>query len=82
MKAKKSPINNLTAFFGKIATVIVSGLPKAQFLFRPANKSIYHIKGSYVKPDSEKHYHKPIAKPVVEKQTLIKEKKKTKTGHL
>lgn len=81
MKAQQSPLRRLTAVFGKIATAVVSGLPKRKLLFRPVNKSLVHLGKTSVKPDNAKHYHKPIAKPVVEKQTLLKEKKKVRSVH-
>ena len=81
MNAKGKLASNLTALFSKIATVLVSGLPRNRVLFRPLNKSFLQARKGNVKTNSEKYYHKPIAKPVVEKQTLLKEKKKVRPSH-
>jgi hypothetical protein len=80
MKAIQSNLN-LGAFFSKIATAIVSGLPRQKLISKPENKTILHSKKENFKIDIEKHYHHPIAKPVVEKQTLLKESKKAKSVH-
>ena len=78
MNAKGKMVSNLTSLFSKIATVMVSGLPRTKVLFRPVNKSFLKSRKENIKTNSEKYYHKPIAKPVVEKQTLLREKKKVR----
>jgi len=84
MKTKSSKLNQLKSLgsiFGKITTAIVSGLPKEKFFIKRENKAILQNKKESFKPDSKKHYHRPMAKPAVEKQTLLKEKKKAKAVH-
>jgi len=81
MKAKQSNLKSLGSFFGKIATAIVSGLPRQKFVSKPRNKTVLHSKNENFKADNDKHYHHPIAKPVVEKQTLLKETKKMRSAH-
>lgn len=81
MKTNQNPIINLTVFFSKMVSAVVSGLPKAKLLFKPSTKTFLQIKKKYLKSKSEKYYHRPLAKPVVEKQTLLKEKKKARTVH-
>ncbi len=78
MKAKQGSIRKVMGTFANIATSVVSGLPRDKYLLKPENKVIIHNKKETFKPDDEKHYHRPIAKPVVEKQTLLKESKKKK----
>lgn len=81
MNVKRKLVSNLTSLFSRIATVMISGLPRNKVLFKPVNKSFLQYRKENVKINSEKYYHKPIAKPVVEKQTLLKEKKKIRTTH-
>ena len=70
--------NYLGNFFRRISIAIVSGLPREKILLKPENVTIMQPRKESYKPDSEKHYHHPLAKPVVEKQTLLKNKKKIK----
>jgi len=65
----------------KTAYAIVSGLPKEKILFNPVNKKMLHNKKEIFNISSEKHYHRPISRNAVEKQTLLKEKKKTRVMH-
>ncbi len=81
MKAIQSSLKSLGNFFGVIATSIVSGLPRKKILTKPSNASVLQTRKVSFKPDSEKHYHRPVAKPFVEKQTLLKETKKPKAKH-
>ncbi|WP_163325375.1 hypothetical protein [Draconibacterium mangrovi] len=81
MKTQQNPIHQIITFGGKMATAIVSGLPNSKVIFKPVNKSFLQIRTKNVKFHDEKYYHRPIAKPVVEKQTLLKEKKKVKIAH-
>jgi len=69
---------NIWNFIANIATAIVSGLPREKVEIRPTSKTILQKPNESFKPTSEKHYHRPTAKPVVEKQTLLKEEKKVK----
>ena len=78
MKARQNQLKKVSGFFAKIATAIVSGAPGRRIFFRPQNKSVFQPQEMSFKPDSEKHYHRPKSKPAVEKQTLLKEKKKIK----
>jgi hypothetical protein len=81
MKARRTILMRLAGFLVKIPTAIVSGLPRKKLLDTPVNKSILHTMDVERRSESEKHYHRPVAKPVVEKQTLLKEKKKAKAVH-
>ncbi|WP_346856460.1 hypothetical protein [uncultured Draconibacterium sp.] len=81
MKKNKSLISRILRFCGKIVTTIVSGLPRERITLKPENKATLVNKKESFKRDDEKHYHRPVAKPVVEKQTLLKEVKKTKAPH-
>ena len=74
-------LKKLGDFFRKIATAIVSGLPRQTFVSKPMNKTVLYSKNENFKGDNKKHYHHPIAKPVVEKQTLLKETKKMKSSY-
>ncbi|MCF8371943.1 MAG: hypothetical protein K9H64_09990 [Bacteroidales bacterium] len=71
----------LGGFFSKIVKAILSGFPRGKILIKPVNVTILRNPKDSFKPDSEKHYHRPKAKPTVEKQTLLKERKKTKAKH-
>ena len=52
-----------------------------KIIFRPQRVELVGIKYKSKKPTDEKFNHIPMSKPVVEKQTLLKEKKKVKTVH-
>ena len=81
MKTKNALSDNLKKFgnfFRKLVKAIVSGIPSEKIYTNPGGKSRIPINKLNVKSDIEKHYHKPVSKPVVEKQTLLKEKKKEK----
>jgi hypothetical protein len=78
MKANKSILSRLLRFFGNIITTIVSGIPRERITLKPKNKTPLLSKKEDLKSNTEKHYHRPLAKPVVEKQTLLKETKKRK----
>jgi len=83
MNSQDSFFKKLKSFgnqLGKLATAIVSGLPRQKIVMKPENKTILQDKKASFKTDTEKHYHRPTAKPVVEKQTLLKEMKK-KAAH-
>ena len=79
--SKFNPIKSIGDFLWKIFTPLVSGLPHKTIFVKPENKFIIHTKKECLKINSERHYHRPIAKPVVERQTLPREKKKVKTAH-
>jgi hypothetical protein len=78
MKSNNSFISSLGNFFGQILKGIIAGLPGRKLVFKPNSKSMVQEKPEHLKMDSEKHYHRSKAKPAVEKQTLLKEKKKNK----
>lgn len=63
-------------FLKQISIAIVSGFPSKKMYFKKERNTVVYQKQQNIVLDNEKHYHKPIAKPVVEKQTLLKEKKK------
>lgn len=76
VKHKSNYFQNIWNFIRKIAKAIVSGIPTEKHDLKPRQKSAVYNPPSKMKADDEKHYHKPVGKPVVEKQTLHKEKKK------
>ncbi len=63
-------------FVSKIASAIVSGIPREKIYCKPVAKTTFHQRNQNLKADSEKHYHRPASKPVPEQQTLLKEIKK------
>ena len=65
-------------FIKKASMAIVSAVPAEKVYSTKNRKSEVYIRDEDSKNDQEKHYHRPISKPVVEKQTLIKEVKKQK----
>lgn len=73
-----SYLQSLWNCFNKIDKAIISGIPSNKVYFKPNKKSTLQIKNKEIGPDTEKHHHRPISKPVVEKQTLLKETKKAK----
>jgi urate oxidase len=73
-----SYLQSLGNYFNKIAKTIISRIPTNKVYFKSNNKSTVQIKNEEIGPDAEKHHHRPISKPVVEKQTLLKETKKAK----
>ena len=84
MRSKTSRFNSLKSvgkLLSRIITAVVSGLPRKEIVFKPEINSRVQNRKENIKTDNEKHYHHPISKPVVEKQTIIKEKKKVKAVH-
>ena len=84
MKTKNIYADLLFRFWGfikKVSTAIVSAIPNQNFYSTKNRKSKIFIRDEESASSSEKHYHRPISKPVVEKQTLIKETKKQKGYH-
>lgn len=71
-------LNNFWCFLGKVAKAIVSGIPSQKTYLEPNKESKVFMGDENTKPDYEKHYHKPLSRPAVEKQTLRKEVKKAK----
>ena len=65
-------------FIKKASIAIVSAVPAEKIYSTKSRKSKMYIVDEESKNDKEKHYHRPISKPVVEKQTLTKEAKKQK----
>ncbi len=80
MKTQTGYLRKIGGFIARMSTAIVSGIPREKAVLKPRNYTIQHNGKPYVKPGSEKYYHRPPGKPVVEKQTLLKEKKKAKAG--
>ncbi|MCF8381183.1 MAG: hypothetical protein K9H49_16545 [Bacteroidales bacterium] len=67
-------------FIKRCCIAIVSGIPRQKVELKPPGKTSVYTHPKEKKAESEKRYHKPVAKPVVEKQTLLKEKKKVRGG--
>lgn len=74
-------LNDFWQFVVKVIKAIVSGIPSEKVYLEPNKKAKVYMGDEEIKPDYEKHYHRPHAKPVVEKQTLRKEIKKTDVNH-
>lgn len=70
-------LNDIGRLFSKAIRAIVSGIPSHNLNSKPGNNSKVFISSEEIKPDYEKHYHKPYSKTAVEQQTLRKEMKKT-----
>ncbi len=70
-------LNNVWRFIGKVSKAIVSGIPSQKIYLKPNRKSNVFVDDEELKPDYEKHYHKPLSKSAVEQQTLRKEIKKS-----
>ncbi len=68
-------------FLGKIPKAIVSGIPTQKIYSKPDKVSKVYSGDDEVMHDFDKHHHKPESKPVVEKQTLLKETKKLQGHH-
>jgi hypothetical protein len=62
----------------RVSTAIVSAVPGEKIYSGKTGKSRVYIHDADSKNDPEKHFHRPMSKPAVEKQTLIKETKKQK----
>ena len=73
-----SYLQSLWNYFNKIAKTIISRIPANKIYLIPNKKSTVQIKNEEIGPNTEKHHHRPISNPVVEKQTLLKETKKAK----
>ena len=65
-------------FIKKVSIAIVSAVPNQNIYSIKIRKSKIFVRDEESANSSEKLYHRPISKPVVEKQTLIKEAKKQK----
>lgn len=80
MKTKNIYANYLNDFWrliSKVSKAIVSGIPSQKVYLKPNIKSSVFVGDEEIKPDYEKHYHRPLSKPAVEQQTLRKEIKKS-----
>ena len=65
----------------KVCMGIVSAFPTEKVFSTNSNSSRVILKDEQVIKDTAKYYHRPRAKPAVEKQTLLKEgKKQSKHG--
>ena len=73
--------NDLWRFVSKVIKAIVSSIPSEKVYLEPNKKAKVYMGDEEIKPDYEKHYQRPRSKPVVEKQTLLKEIKKTDVSH-
>jgi hypothetical protein len=78
MKTQAAYLRKIGRSIARISTAIVSGIPREQVLLKPRYSTTLQNRKLYAKPGSEKHYHRPMGKPAVEKQTLLKETKKAK----
>ncbi|MFC2087762.1 hypothetical protein ACFLSA_06350 [Bacteroidota bacterium] len=74
-------LQTLHYLYNKITSSKIFIIPATRLVFKPNRKSTVQINYKEMKIDTEKHYHRTVAKPVVEKQTLLKEKKKAKSSH-
>ena len=77
----QAPIKSIWYFFSKIIIAIVSGMQGKKFYSKPFVKINFYQRNHEIKPDMKIHYHRPISRPVAEKQTLLKEIKKTRIPH-
>ena len=62
----------------KISLAIVSGISSDKITIPLKKRSNILITKEEIKKDWDKHYHRPVSRPAVEKQTLLKESKKQK----
>ena len=70
---------NLHYLYRCILKSNIFNIQRGKFLFKPdKNKRVHISYDNDMSIDHEKHYHRPNTRPVVEKQTLIQEKKKQK----
>jgi hypothetical protein len=65
-------------FIKKASIAIVLAVPYQKIRPTELRKTRLYFLDEGFKDDKEKHHFRPISKPVVEKQTLIKEAKKQK----
>ena len=69
-------IQGIKNFFKKIINSKDLSIPSTKLIFRPNNKSTIESPKNKKNTDFNKHNHKPNTRPVAEKQSLLKEKKK------
>ena len=62
----------------KVSIAIVSAIPTGKVFRSNASKSRVPRRNEEIGKGTDKYYHRPISKPAVEKQTLLKETKKQK----
>lgn len=74
-------LQKIWKYISVFTTSVVSGIPSDKNYFKPRKESTIQVKKEGMKPGFEKHYHRPVSKPVVEKQTLSQEKKKMKSSN-
>lgn len=74
-------LNNFWRAIAKVSKAIVSGIPTQKVYQKPDKKDNVFLGDEEIKPDYEKHYHRPLSKPAVEQQTLRKEIKKSNKKH-
>ncbi len=65
-------------FIRRASIAIVSAFPVEKVYSRKNRKSKIFVRDMAPSTHPEKHYHRPISKPAVEKQTLHKDVKKQK----
>ncbi len=73
-----APFRNIPA---KIVRTFANGSTKNSMLIKPQKPTFISDYNKAGKITDEKYYHRPISKPAVETQTLLKETKKTKKVH-
>ena len=71
-------LQSIWKYFTNIIKAIISGIPSNRVDTKPNQKSKVIVRDEEIRQDSEIHHHRPHSKPVVEKQTLLKESKKAK----
>ena len=74
-------LNDFWSFISKVPKAIVSGMPSQKVYSKPNKESKVYLGDEEIKQDYEKHYHRPDSKTVVEKQTILKETKKSRGTH-
>ena len=72
-------LNDTLRLVSNVFKSIVSIIPAQKVSMKPNKKSRVFVRDEDIKPDYEKHYHKPYSKPAVEKQKFRKESYK-RTG--
>ena len=79
--ATRSRLENVGGMIGNFAKAVVSGLPRNKVYIKTETKQTFHPQNRLLRSAYEKHYHRATGKPVVERQTLLKESKKARVTH-
>lgn len=74
-------LKNLHHLYSSILNLKTFSIQRSRLIFKPEKNTIVHISNvGDMSVDHEKYHHRPNTRPMVEKQTLRKEKRRKKNS--